>query len=222
MDEKIRCNYMKCYFGVGIAGQRICSNGGDYTKENCDKFIDEEEENERHRKEVKKPIFESEQEARSFMLSITPCHDGEKQIDCGVVSENCTECRIKQIKEQGYIQKMRGSKIRVNKIKEYPAKDIEKVQIPEEVARAILHETSFVFHTFKTQEDLVESQIEKLKEKGYIKKSALEEARENVERFGIAPACYNVKCSLSYSRKLISELEKEVERLNKIIDKDAV
>jgi hypothetical protein len=41
--DKIKCNYIKCYAGMGVAGRLCCFLGGDYTNENCDKFEDEKE-----------------------------------------------------------------------------------------------------------------------------------------------------------------------------------
>lgn len=51
--DKIKCNYLKCYAGMGVAGRLNCFLGGDYTDKNCKNFKDEEEELERLRKENK-------------------------------------------------------------------------------------------------------------------------------------------------------------------------
>lgn len=42
--KAIKCNYMKCYAGMGVAGMLNCFLGGDYKDPNCTKFIDEEQE----------------------------------------------------------------------------------------------------------------------------------------------------------------------------------
>ena len=41
-ENKIKCNYLKCLAGMGIAGNGCCFLGGN-AKSNCKKFIDEEE-----------------------------------------------------------------------------------------------------------------------------------------------------------------------------------
>lgn len=42
-DDKIKCNYIKCAAGMGVAGMGDCFLGGDFTNKNCDKFKDEDE-----------------------------------------------------------------------------------------------------------------------------------------------------------------------------------
>lgn len=42
MEGDIRCNYLECAAGLGVAGNRKCFLGGDFLDKNCDKFIFEE------------------------------------------------------------------------------------------------------------------------------------------------------------------------------------
>jgi hypothetical protein len=41
--NEIKCNFIKCAAGMGVAGSRYCFLGGDYTKIDCPQFKDEEE-----------------------------------------------------------------------------------------------------------------------------------------------------------------------------------
>lgn len=43
MDDPIRCNFLHCYAGMGVAGNRHCFLGGDYRDAECPKYINEEE-----------------------------------------------------------------------------------------------------------------------------------------------------------------------------------
>ena len=42
IDDEIKCNYLKCNAGTGLAGRGRCFNHGDFTDENCKQFTDEE------------------------------------------------------------------------------------------------------------------------------------------------------------------------------------
>lgn len=42
-ENEIKCPYTKCVAGMGVAGNRNCFLGGDYTNSECDKFQDEDE-----------------------------------------------------------------------------------------------------------------------------------------------------------------------------------
>lgn len=39
----VKCNWLKCAGGMGLAGCGICSFGGDFDKEDCRLFITEED-----------------------------------------------------------------------------------------------------------------------------------------------------------------------------------
>jgi len=41
--KHIKCNWIKCYAGLGLAGRGLCIANGNPRTENCRKFIDEEE-----------------------------------------------------------------------------------------------------------------------------------------------------------------------------------
>lgn len=43
IENEIKCPYIKCAAGMGVAGNRNCFLGGDYTNPECNKFQDEDE-----------------------------------------------------------------------------------------------------------------------------------------------------------------------------------
>lgn len=42
-EKQIKCNYIKCAAGMGVAGNLNCFLDGDYTRKKCKKFIEENE-----------------------------------------------------------------------------------------------------------------------------------------------------------------------------------
>lgn len=42
-EEVILCNFLKCYAGMGVAGDGRCFLGGNKYNKNCKKFVDEKE-----------------------------------------------------------------------------------------------------------------------------------------------------------------------------------
>lgn len=41
--EELKCNFLKCLAGLGVAGNEVCFLGGTPNKKECKQFIDEEE-----------------------------------------------------------------------------------------------------------------------------------------------------------------------------------
>lgn len=39
----VKCNWLKCAHGMGLAGNGCCSMRGDFTNANCPQFVDEDE-----------------------------------------------------------------------------------------------------------------------------------------------------------------------------------
>lgn len=39
----IKCNYLECSAGMGVAGRLVCFRGGDYTLPYCPRFQNEEQ-----------------------------------------------------------------------------------------------------------------------------------------------------------------------------------
>jgi hypothetical protein len=42
--DEIKCRYIDCYAGMGVAGMLRCFLGGDYRNPNCKKYVNEKEE----------------------------------------------------------------------------------------------------------------------------------------------------------------------------------
>lgn len=47
--DAVKCNWLKCAGGMGLAGNGCCSFRGDFDKENCPLFITEEDYENKHR-----------------------------------------------------------------------------------------------------------------------------------------------------------------------------
>jgi hypothetical protein len=47
-ENTVKCNWLKCAGGMGLAGNGCCSFRGDYTLENCQRFITEEDYEKKH------------------------------------------------------------------------------------------------------------------------------------------------------------------------------
>ena len=50
-EDRPKCNFVKCYAGMGVAGDGICFLKGDSTNPDCPNFLDEDEENKRQEAE---------------------------------------------------------------------------------------------------------------------------------------------------------------------------
>ena len=66
--KEIKCNYKKCYAGMGVAGSSYCFLGGDIFKENCKKFKDGDSENLR---QANNKIDELEKQNEEFIVILS-------------------------------------------------------------------------------------------------------------------------------------------------------
>lgn len=132
---------------------------------------------------------------------------------------NCRECCFANCFRQGCDIELECTDYRPITPKEKP---MEKIQMTEEEAREIIRtlvETDTIKNIFN--EDAIKKSedacIEKLNNKGYIRKSAVEEAEELYTELKLST--YNFTVLEEKQHKVIHELKAENERLKVLVDK---